>query len=77
VGICPYARSTTPAPPAENLPSILETAAILSEDFNYVRVDLYAPKNDVYFGERTFTPGAGVVLMRPDRVDFEWGRRLT
>ncbi|KAA0998926.1 hypothetical protein FVF58_43085 [Paraburkholderia panacisoli] len=77
VGIGPYARSPTPAPPPENLQAILETAAILSEDFNYVRVDLYAPNNDVYFGELTFTPGAGVVPMRPDRVDFEWGRLLT
>ncbi|CAB3807806.1 hypothetical protein LMG27177_06416 [Paraburkholderia fynbosensis] len=77
VGIGPYARSTTPQPPPENLESILETAVVLSEDFNYVRVDLYAPDNDVYFGELTFTPGAGVVPTRPDRVDFEWGRLLT
>ncbi|RKT24431.1 teichuronopeptide biosynthesis TupA-like protein [Paraburkholderia sp. RAU2J] len=77
VGIGPYARSATPPPPPENLELILETAAVLSEDFNYVRVDLYAPNNNVYFGELTFTPGAGVVPMRPDRVDFEWGRLLT
>ncbi|MDR7003254.1 ATP-grasp fold amidoligase family protein [Paraburkholderia strydomiana] len=77
VGIGPYARSTTPPPPPENLNSILDMAAVLAEDFNYVRVDLYAPGNAVYFGELTFTPGAGVVPMRPDRVDFEWGRLLT
>ncbi|CAD6547947.1 ATP-grasp fold amidoligase family protein [Paraburkholderia metrosideri] len=77
VGIGPYARSTAPSPPPGNLQLMLETAAVLSEDFNYVRVDLYAPNNDVYFGELTFTPGAGVVPMRPDWVDFEWGRFLT
>lgn len=77
VGIGPYARSATPAASPKNLEQILETAAVLSEDFNYVRVDLYAPNNSVYFGELTFTPGAGVVPMRPDRVDFEWGRLLS
>lgn len=74
VGIGPYTRSTTPQPPPENLESILDTAVALSEDFDYVRVDLYAPNNAVYFGELTFTPGAGVVPTRPDRVDFEWGQ---
>jgi hypothetical protein len=39
VGIGLYARSTTPARPPENLQAIPETAAILSEDFDYVRVD--------------------------------------
>lgn len=77
VGIGPYTRSTTPSPPPENLELMLETAALLSEDFNYVRVDLYAPPQNVYFGELTFTPGAGVVPMRPDCVDLEWGRLLT
>jgi hypothetical protein len=72
----PYTRSTTPMPPPDNLKAILETAAVLSEDFDYVRVDLYAPNSDVYFGELTFTPGAGVVPLRPDRVDFEWGELL-
>lgn len=76
VGIGPYARSPAPQPPPKNLASILDIAATLSEDFTYVRVDLYAPKNEVYFGELTFTPGAGVVPMRPDCVDFEWGRLL-
>jgi hypothetical protein len=73
----PYPRSTTPAPPPKNLDRLLDTAALLSEDFDYVRVDLYAPADDVFFGELTFTPGAGVSPMRPDRIDFEWGRLLT
>jgi hypothetical protein len=77
VGMGPYARSTTPSPPPQNLELMLETAAALSEDFNFVRVDLYAPNSEVYFGELTFTPGAGVVPMRPDWIDFEWGRLLT
>jgi hypothetical protein len=73
----PYLRSTSPAPPPNNLDLLLDTAARLSEGFDYVRVDLYAPTDEVFFGELTFTPGAGVSPMRPDRVDFEWGRLLT
>lgn len=72
-----YARSAAPAPRPVNLESILQTATVLSEDFDYVRVDLYAPDNEVYFGELTFTPGAGVLPFGPDKVDYEWGRLLT
>lgn len=77
VTIGDYPRSAGPCPPPRNLDAILRAATVLSEDFNYVRVDLYAPNDDdVYFGELTFTPGAGVVPMRPDHVDFEWGTFL-
>jgi hypothetical protein len=70
----PYVRSKRPAPPPNNLELLLDTAALLSEDSDYVRVDLYAPTDQVYFGELTFKAGAGVRPMRPDRVDYEWGR---
>ncbi|HYS66791.1 MAG TPA: ATP-grasp fold amidoligase family protein [Paraburkholderia sp.] len=77
VTIGEYARSATPGAPPGNLDAVLEAAAKLSDGFDYVRVDLYAPDNALYFGELTFTPGAGVVPMFPDRVDFEWGELLT
>ncbi|MEM5346250.1 ATP-grasp fold amidoligase family protein [Paraburkholderia azotifigens] len=68
-----YVRSAVPAPPPANLAALLEAAAALSEGFDYVRVDLYVPDDDIYFGELTFTPGAGVAPMFPDQMDFEWG----
>lgn len=68
-----YVRSAVPAPPPANLTALLETAAMLSEGFDYVRVDLYVPDDEIYFGELTFTPGAGVAPMFPDQMDFEWG----
>jgi hypothetical protein len=77
VAIGHYKRSATPLPRPKNLESVLAAAAALCEDFDYVRVDLYAPDDKVYFGELTFTPGAGVLPFSPDRVDYEWGRLLT
>ncbi|WP_025597150.1 ATP-grasp fold amidoligase family protein [Burkholderia sp. WSM2230] len=69
-----YKPSPKPAPRPENLDLILAAARKLSEDFDYVRVDLYAPDNQIYFGELTFTPGAGVLPFTPDKVDYEWGK---
>ncbi|MBB3800751.1 hypothetical protein FHR47_000985 [Xanthomonas arboricola] len=51
------------APPCT--PALLEQALELSKqlasDFDYVRVDWYIQHGQVYFGELTFTPGAGLV----------------
>ncbi len=71
-----YARSDTPVPRPENLDALLEVANALARDFEYVRVDLYSRNDDIYFGELTFTPGAGVLRMLPESVDYEWGRLL-
>ncbi|WP_174642004.1 ATP-grasp fold amidoligase family protein [Paraburkholderia ribeironis] len=71
-----YKRSPVPAPRPKHLTAVLNTAVTLCEDFDYVRVDLYAPDNEVYFGELTFTPGAGVLPFTPDHIDYEWGKLL-
>jgi predicted protein tyrosine phosphatase len=76
IAIGSYKRSSAPGPRPANLDSVLDTAAKLCEDFDYVRVDLYAPDNLVYFGELTFTPGAGVLPFTPDSIDYEWGKLL-
>ena len=39
---------------------MLEIASRLSEDFNYVRVDLYNCDGRIFFGELTFTPYSGI-----------------
>lgn len=71
-----YPRSEKPPAAPPNLAAILDTASTLSEGFDYVRVDLYAPSDEIYFGELTFTPGAGVLPFVPDQIDYEWGRLL-
>ncbi|EEV8850783.1 hypothetical protein DVI68_02900 [Escherichia coli] len=50
------------------LKKAMELSSILCEDFNYVRVDWYIYDNKLYFGELTFTPGAG--------SSYEFGNKL-
>ncbi|EEA02710.1 hypothetical protein BH160DRAFT_2015 [Burkholderia sp. H160] len=76
IAIGDYKRSAAPAPRPRHLQAVLDVAERLCEDFDYVRVDLYAPDDRVYFGELTFTPGAGVLPFTPDSIDFEWGKLL-
>ena len=54
----------------ENFEQMLEIAERLSEDFPYVRVDLYNVSGKIYFGELTFYPWSGYVQFNPDQLDF-------
>lgn len=39
---------------------ILLNKRLILNDFNYVRIDWYILGDRIYFGEITFTPGAGI-----------------
>lgn len=52
---------------------LLDVAKKLSEDFDYVRVDLYVSKGKVYFGELTFTHNAGFSKFVPEKYNKIWG----
>ena len=47
----------------------------LCEGFSFVRVDLYLIQNNIYFGEMTFTPGAGYTPIFPDEYDYILGEQ--
>jgi len=64
--------SSLPRP--KMLSKMLELVATLAADFVYVRVDLYATDDAIYFGELTFTPGAGFEKFSPLQIDEEWGK---
>ncbi len=68
---CPAADREIERP--ENLDEMLAVAEKLSEDFPYVRVDLYNVDGKVYFGELTFYPWSGYVQYTPDEADFWFG----
>lgn len=63
-------------PKPEGLEELIETAKILSEDFPFVRVDLYYVNKKIYFGELTFYPWTGYVEFNPDSFDFELGNKF-
>ncbi len=73
LGVGHYKRSKIPPPPPPHWDEIVRLATRLADGLGYVRVDLYVPDGKVYFGELTFTPGAGVFPFHPDRYDYEWG----
>ena len=57
----------------KNYKEILHVIDKLSEDFNFVRVDLFILGSKVYFGELTFTPTAGYLKFEDDKTDLLWG----
>ena len=56
---------------------MLDYARTLSKPFIHVRVDLYIVKHKVYFGELTFTNGAGFDRVYPREFDEQLGNYIT
>lgn len=60
----------------EHLKQMIEIAQKLSEDFKFVRVDLYDINSKVYFGELTFSPTNGVFSHYTQEFLDEMGKKL-
>lgn len=58
------------------LDEMLQISKVLSQDFQFVRVDLYEVAGKVYFGELTFTPANGVFPYFTDEFNREMGKKL-
>jgi hypothetical protein len=71
-----YPCSDEPAQRLPNWDEVIDVARRLSAGLGYVRVDLYAFDGEIFFGELTFTPGAGVTRFSQDSFDDEWGRLI-
>ena len=71
-----YRPSDAPIERPANWCEIERIAKRLAEDFAYVRVDLYSTGSEVFFGELTFTPGAGRMRFTPASHEQYWGRML-
>jgi len=59
-------------PEPKNYNKMLKIAEKLSEDFKYIRIDLYNVDGKIYCGELTFYHGSGTDIIHPK----EWDRRL-
>ena len=60
----------------DNYQMMEDIAMKLSEDFPFVRVDLYVVNQQVYFGELTFTSGDNKVKMVPESFNIELGEKI-
>ena len=58
------------------LQQMKNVAEKLSEDFPFVRVDLYCIEDKIYFGELTFYPWTGYVQYNPDSFDYDLGKKF-
>jgi len=68
--------ASEPIPRPAQLDLMLDTAKTLSRGLNYCRVDLYDTPDQVYFGEMTIIPGAGLLVFEPESYDLFFGERL-
>ena len=58
------------------LDKMLDIAKQLSQDFSFVRVDLYEVEEKIYFGELTFSPAVGAFQYFTDEFINDMGKRL-
>lgn len=63
-------------PKPQNLERMIQIARILSEEFDFVRVDLYEVNGKVFFGELTFTPANGIFPNYKQELLVREGKRL-
>lgn len=69
----PYPLNSQKKPKPDTYEEMINLASVLSQGFQYVRVDLYSTDR-VYFGEMTFTPGNGTDKYEPDDWDYQMGK---
>ena len=60
-------------PKPNKLEKMLLLAKEMSKAYEYVRVDFYYIQDDIFFGEMTFTPDAGMIKFNNPKIDEEWG----
>lgn len=72
-----YKHMHSDHPLPENIKEMVEVAEKLSEDFPFVRVDLYNVGGKIYFGEMTFYPASGYFVYRPEEINTWLGSFFT
>ncbi len=70
----PYKNTPFPINKPDNFEKMIEIVKILAEDFSQVRVDLYNIDGNIFFGEMTFTPAAGLNRYSSYEADLALGQ---
>lgn len=63
-------------PQGENFAELIDVVKKLAKPFQFVRVDFYMANGKLYFGELTFTDGAGSDPFSPESFDLEMAKRI-
>ena len=71
-----YENWPHPVAKPDKLDDMLDICGKLSQDFPFVRVDLYLAEGRIYFGELTFTPANGMKPFTPVQYDYVFGEAL-
>lgn len=66
--VCPADHTRVFEKP-ENFEKMIELAETLSKDIPFVRIDFYNINGNIYFGEMTFFPAAGMGKFNPNEWD--------
>lgn len=69
------AGENSPDKPRE-LDDAIRIAEQLSEEFNFIRVDLYVMAGRIFFGEMTNYPANGFQVFEPESYEIEMGNHL-
>jgi len=59
-----------------NLDEMIKISRKLSEDFEFVRVDLFNVNGKIYFSELTFSPCSGFMPISPENIDLKYGKMI-
>jgi len=74
VGLNPVAKNgLNPVAKPKNLKKMISICEKLSEEFPFIRVDLYNVDGKIYFGELTFYPASGFGVFEPDEWNYKLG----
>ena len=60
----------------DNFNEMIEVCRKLSENFPFVRIDLYSVENQTYFGELTFYPDSGFIPFQPEEYNLIFGEKF-
>lgn len=71
-----WKKTDYPLKKPANWGEMVKIAENLADKFPFVRVDLYNINGKIFFGEMTFTPAKGTLILDDDRCDFEMGEWL-
>ena len=76
VKTCKIKNSNRTEPYDQRIKEMIKISKKLAEPFSCVRVDLYYANNKIYFGELTFTDGAGSDPWNPMKFDLEIAKKI-